>query len=257
MDRSITGLKHSPAQPRVREVDDFRPLFWLRLGWEDLREHALASVAYGFFFALTGYLILHHAADKPHLIIVAISGFLLVGPILAAGLYEISRRSAARQTAGLLVSLRGIRRKLGTLAPMGLLLALMILAWERTTAWIFSLIHPEQLSDISSLMSLMLSSSAHVGFSIAYLITGLLFALFVFCTTVVTVPMLMDRDATIGSAMLTSLRTVYHNPKAMLLWASLITLTMLIGFATLMIGLILLIPLIGHASWHAYRDIVD
>lgn len=257
MDRSMQVLNRPASAPRVREVDSFRPFFWLRLGWDDLREHAFASVAYGLFFALSGYFMLHYAADKPHVVIVAVSGFVLVGPVLAAGLYEISRRSAARKPAGLVESLQGIRQNLDTLIPMGLLLAMILLGWERTSAWVFTIAYPGEISSIGDFLRTMLFSSDHLRFTIAYMATGSVFAMLVFCTSVITVPMLMDRNTDVLSAVQTSLKTVCRNPKPMLLWAALIVLIILVGFATLMIGLILLIPILGHATWHAYRDIVD
>ncbi len=257
MEHSMHTLDRHFNLPRVREVDDGRPLHWLRLEWNDLREHAFASIAYGVFFALMGYIIIHLAAPRPYLVTVAISGFFLVGPILATGLYEISRRSAAKQPVGLIDSLRGVGRNFESLMSIGILLALVMVGWERVSAVLFALLFSGELADVNGFIRNVLLSGEHLGFTAAYMISGLLFATLVFCATVVAIPMLMHRDTDMITAMMTSMRAVRRNPRAMMLWAALIVAIMLIGFATMMIGLVLLIPLLGHATWHAYRDIVD
>ena len=257
MDHSMHSLDRHFDIPRVREVDAARPLHWLEMGWNDLREHGFASIAYGLFFAAFGYIILAFAAPRPYLVTAAISGFFLVGPILAAGLYEISRRAAAGQSAGLRESLRGITGSYESLLSIGIFLAIVMLGWERVSAVLFALLFTGEITELSGFMRTVLFSGEHIGFTMVYMAAGFLFAALVFCATVVAVPMLMDRDTDMVTAMMTSLRTVSINPRAMFVWAALIVLLIGIGFATMMIGLVLLLPLLGHASWHAYRDLVE
>ena len=257
MDHSMHTLDRHFNLPRVREVDNARPFHWLQMGWNDMREHGFASIAYGLFFAAIGYLILVFAAPRPYLVTASVSGFFLVGPILAAGLYEISRRSAAGQPAGLRDSLRGIADSYESLLSIGIFLAIVMLGWERVSAVLFALLFTGEIAEISGFMRTVLLSGEHMGFTLIYMTAGLLFAALVFCATVIAVPMLMDRDTDMVTAMMTSLRAVSLNPRVMLLWAFLIVVLIGIGFATMMVGLVLLMPLLGHASWHAYRDLVE
>lgn len=257
MDHSMHKLDRHFNLPRVREVDHGRPFHWLQMGWSDLREHGFASIAYGVFFAAVGYLILAFAAPRPYLVTASISGFFLVGPILAAGLYEISRRSAAGQPAGLRDSLRGIAGNYESLLSIGIFLAIVMLGWERVSAVLFALLFTGEIAELGGFMRTVLFSGEHLGFAAIYLLAGFLFAGLVFCATVISVPMLMDRDTDMVTAMMTSLRAVSLNLRAMALWAALIVLLIGIGFATMMVGLVLLLPLLGHATWHAYRDLVE
>ena len=257
MEHSAHPLDRHFNLPHIRQVGTDRPLYWLKLGWADLREHAFASITYGLFFAVLGYLIVAFAAPRPYLVTVAVSGFFLIGPIAAAGLYEISRRSAAGRPAGLGASLRGIVESRDSLFSIGIFLALMMIAWERISAILFALTFQGELAEVSGFLGAVLLSGQHLGFTFTYLAVGALFAVIVFALSVVAIPMLMDRDVDMVTAMMTSLRTVAENPRAMAVWAATIVILVAIGFATMMIGLIILLPLLGHATWHAYKDLVE
>lgn len=257
MDHIAHPLDRHFSLPRVRAVDAARPLHWLRLGWDDLREHAFASLAYGVLFALIGFLILGYASARPYLITAAISGFFLIGPLAAAGLYEISRRSAAGQSASLADSLRGIRDQRESLFSIGLFLAFAMIAWERISAILFALLVPEGVAGLDGFFRTVFLSGEHLGFVASYVVIGALLAALVFALAVVAVPMLMDRQTDMVTAMMTSMRAVRVNPRAMVVWAALIVALVALGFATLTIGLIVLLPWLGHATWHAYRDLVE
>ncbi len=257
MDHIAHPLDRHFSLPRIREVDAARPLHWLRLGWDDLRENAFSSIAYGVFFSFLGFLILAYASTRPYLITASISGFFLVGPLAAAGLYEISRRAGSGQDAGLAASLRGIGNRRESLFSIGIFLAFTLIAWERISAILFALLVPEGVAELDGFFRTVFLSGEHLGFVASYVLLGGLLAALVFALTVVAVPMLMDRETDLVTAMMTSLRAVQINPQAMTVWAGSIVVLVAIGFATLMIGLILLLPLLGHATWHAYRDLVE
>ncbi len=256
MDMPLHTLDRHFNLPHIRHIDTARPLQWLRMGWEDLRDNVVASLAYGVFFGALGYLILMFAAPRPYLITAAISGFLLIGPIVAAGLYEISRQHTAGRRATLRSSLRGVFDNRDSLFTIGVVLVMVMIAWERLSAILFALLIPGDLPSVDVLREVFLSTS-HMSFVATYMIVGGAIACVVFALTAVAVPMLMDRDTDTVTAMMTSLRAVVANLPAMLLWAALIVALMAVGFATMMIGMVVLLPLLGHATWHAYRDLVD
>lgn len=256
MSTTLTPLDRHFTLPEVRRITQDRPLAWLKAGWRDLVANPIASLAYGLLFAIAGDFILIFSWRNPHLFTAAISGFFLVGPLLAAGLYEISRRQAAGQASTFVDSLAGWRRNGQSVALFGLLLALIGVSWERTSAVLFALLAPDLNPDLSAFVSSILSSNDYRGLMIVWFIAGGSLALFVFAISAVSVPMLLDRDADFVTAMMTSLRAVLLNLDTMLLWAALIVALTLLGFATLLFGLVILMPLLGHASWHAYRDLV-
>lgn len=256
MDKPFNELDRHFALPEVAPVEATRPLRWLRAGWADLAASPLASLAYGAGFAVLGYLILAYAADMPHLLTAAISGFVLIGPLAAAGLYEISRRHEANQRTGLLQSLGALRRHADSLMYFGIMLAVMMILWERVSAMMFALFYQDDIPDLASLYSRVVLSGEYVDFLLAYVVVGGAIAATVYALTAVAVPMLMDRDTDVVTAMMASLRAIGTNPAAMALWAAIIVALVAIGFATMMVGMIVLLPLLGHATWHAYRDLV-
>ena len=256
-------MKDSPTQfeqhfslPEVRRIGLDRPLAWLKSGWHDMCANPIASLAYGLLFAIAGDLILIFAWRNPYLFTAAVSGFFLIAPLLAGGLYEISRRHAKGQHTTFIESLGGWGRNGQSMAMFGLLLALLSIVWERTSAVYFALFIPELAPDFWAFISGVLPNAEYRGLTAMWMIAGSILALFVFSISAISVPMLLDRDVDFVTAMITSLRAVSRNLETMVLWGGIIVILTLIGFATLLFGLIVLMPLIGHATWHAYCDLV-
>lgn len=243
--------------PETRKIAWDRPLAWLQLGWQDLRANPLPSLAYGLLFALGGDLIILAAINHPHLLTVAISGFFLVAPLLAAGLYELSRRRAAGEKPLFIESIQCYRRNGQSLAMFGLIIALTVVFWERFSAVAFALFGSTSGVDSAVFLSRIILSGEHNAFAVTWFAFGGLLALFVFSLSVVSVPMLLDRDCDFVTAMFTSLQAFLANSVPLLLWAALIVALTLTGFATLLFGLVILMPILGHASWHAYRELVE
>ena len=248
---------HGMSLPGIRHIAIDHPFTWLQAGWQDMKANPLPSLAYGLLFALGGDLIIIALLDHPHLISVAISGFFLVAPLLAAGLYELSRSRAKGEKLLFIDSLRCFRRNGQSLAFFGLILALAMLFWERVSAVTFALIAIDTSAMASAYLSDIIFSGEHLAFTATWLATGGMLALLVFAVSVVSVPMMLDHDTDVATAMLTSLRTFGQNFAPLLLWAGLIVVLTLLGFATLLFGLVVIMPILGHASWHAYRDLVE
>lgn len=257
MDDSFDKPDKHFSIPQIRQIEAGRPLDWLRRGWRDLSENLGASLVYGVFLALVGYLILTYASQRPYLFSVAISGFLLIGPLTAAGIYEISRQREAGRRIGFLESLRGLREHRDSLLHFGILLALMLVVWERISAIMFALFYSDRVPDLANFYRDVFFSGDYLQFVIAYVLAGGLIACIVFSISVVSVPMMMARDVDIMTAMATSARAARRNPAAMVVWGGLLVVLVLIGFATMMIGSVILLPLLGHATWHAYRDLLE
>ncbi|HMW19085.1 MAG TPA: DUF2189 domain-containing protein [Accumulibacter sp.] len=250
-------FENDAARPAIREIGARRPFVWLAAGWADLCASPIASLAYGLLFAIAGDLIVIFAWRNGRLFIAATSGFFLIAPLLAGGLYEISRRRAAGLSSTFLSSLAGGKRNATELIKLGLVLAAIGLSWERLSNFLFSLLAPSVAPDLLGLLAVMHQSSEMRDMLFIWLLCGGLLALLVFFIAVVSVPLLLDRPR-IGfiAAMHTSLRAVSLNLPIILLWAALVVLLTTLGFVTLFFGLVVLMPWIGHASWHAYRDLV-
>ena len=256
MDKPYDSQEQHFNLPHIRSIGTERPMQWLRMGWTDMRENLGASLSYGVILAAIGYLILSYAADKPYLFMAAISGFMLIGPIAAAGMYEISRRYEKGEKVSFFGSIRGLARNADALAMFGAFLAIALIGWERISAIMFALFYRGEIDDVTNFVRGILSSDGNLYFLAAYVIVGAVLALVVFSLSAIAIPMVMDRETDTITAAMTSLRAVQVNFDAMLLWAVMIVALIGIGFASMMIGMVILLPLVGHATWHAYRDLV-
>lgn len=254
--QSLNQLDQHFTLPGINRIGYDRPLAWLAAAWRDLRANPIASLAYGLLFAIAGDLILIFAWRNPYLFSAAVSGFFLLGPLLAGGLYEISRRQENGEHTTFGESLAGWRRNGQSMAMIGLILAFTSIIWERTSAVFFALSVPGMKPDLWAFASDVLINPEYIGLTGGWLAVGGLLALLVFAVTAISIPMLIGRDADFVTAMMSSLRAVAANLGPMLLWGAIVVTLTLVGFATLLFGLILIMPLLGHASWHAYRDLV-
>jgi len=240
----------------VKPIPALRPLGWLARGWRDMWRCPGASLAHGLAMALAGSLIVLLARHHFWLLAGAFSGFLLVAPILATGLYVISRDLELGRTPTLQTVLHTWWPRDGRLVVFGVLLAFAGTGWVMTSASLITGFSEHAIREaIDFVRHVVLNEDSHL-FE-AWLALGALLAAPVFASTLVAVPLLLDRDIGVLGAVFTSWRVVMEYPAPVALWAALIMLLTLLGMATFMVGLLLVVPLLGHASWHAYRDLVS
>jgi uncharacterized membrane protein len=246
----------SAPVPPVRQVELTQPLRWLALGWRDLVRVPTPSLLHGVLVTVGGWIILGVTLKFWYLLPGAFSGFLLVGPILATGLYELSRQLEAGRHPGMQEVLAAWKRGTRPLVWLGLLLTLAGTAWVLVSAVLFALFVSAPITGLESVLRYIVLSEGSLLFPV-WITLGGLGASLVFAATVVSAPMLLDRDVDMVTALTTSIRAVGENPVAMVLWAVLIMLLTGAALLTLMLGFVLAIPWIGHATWHAYRELVD
>ncbi len=243
--------------PSINQVRVARPLHWLRLGLQDLKQSWPISLSYGVMFASLGGLLMIWARDSTHLTMTLITGFALAAPFLAIGFYAISSRLEHKLDAGgFFHPLNTLRRNGASIGLYALLLAFILSAWERVSAVLVGLLLKSDLVATGYFSLRMLFNVEHWGFVIAYFAVGAILAALVFALSVVSLPMMLDRPVDTVTAVMTSLWVVWRNPLPMLLWAALIVGLTALGVLTAFIGLALLFPVMGHATWHAYRDLV-
>jgi uncharacterized membrane protein len=240
----------------VMHIPMFRPFKWLLGGWLDMRKHWGASLGYGALIVALGWTLLIFCATHPYFVAAAISGFLLVGPAMSAGLCEMSRRYTLGQSASFDDSLEGFARNATSLVEFGATLALCAVVWFGISAVLLGTVFHIAAPDISETLYRGFIDSANRSQVLAYVAIGGLLAASVFAVSVVAIPLIIDRHATAGQAMRASVKAVFTNIPAMIVWSGLILILTIIGYAPLLGGLLIIAPLLGHATWHAYRDLI-
>jgi len=239
-----------------RAVNMLSPLRWLALGWTDLRRNPLPGLAHGLLLAAFGWLLLWTARDQFWLLAGAFSGFLIVAPVLATGLYHVSRCGAQGRRVGIGDVMGLWRSGDGRLVRFGLLLALAGTGWVITSAALVTYMSPQPiLKPLDFLRHVVLVRE--VGLFEMWLLLGAALAAPVFASSVVAMPMLVDSSVPVNMAVVESWRAVAAHPGPMVLWAVLIGVLMGLGMLSGLLGLIVLMPLTAHASWHAYCDLTS
>lgn len=246
-----------PARrPTVRRVPALRPLHWLREGARDFRRHPGPSLVYGVLVTLGGWAALSLALPHAEFFSLAVVGFVMVTPLIAAGVYELSRQAEQGLDPGFLDSVKALRRNAASIADYGVALLLLGILWERVAAVMFALSYGD-MGSVKDFLGEVLFSGRHVGLVLAWLLSGAVMASVVFAATAVGMPMVIARDCDVVTAMITSVRAVTANLPAMAVWAVLIVGLSLLAISTALVGLVVVMPLLGHATWCAYRDIVE
>jgi len=245
--------------PRVRLVPVDRPWDWLAAGWRDLWRAPRVSLAYGLAVALasialalalwlTGYV---------WLLLPLTGGFFLVAPLIAVGLYEVSRRLARGEDPTLADALAAVRRNPAQIANIGVVLLVIHLVWIRLAMLLFALFFEGRNPHWGTIVQTLFFSEASVPFLVVGGALGFVLAALTFAVSAISIPMLLDRDVNAFVAIATSVVAVQRNWKPMALWAALIVVFIGVGLVPIFCGLVVVLPLIGHASWHAYRDLVE
>jgi uncharacterized membrane protein len=252
--------------PVVRSVTLGAPLHWLALGWRDLWRCGPWGLLHGLALAFFGAVLVLLAGDRFWLLVSAFSGFLVVAPVLATSLYALSRALERGEPVGARTIVQTWTRwqhsrfaahgGYWSLVRFGLLLSLAGTGWVLTSAALITVLAPQPVATpMDFVRHVVLAPGGHV-FELWLLLGGLMAAP-LFASSVVAMPLLLDRRADVLQAVLTSWQAVLRNPAPLALWAALIMGLTLLGMATLLAGLIVTLPWLGHASWHAYRALVD
>lgn len=247
---------HGLPFPVVREVGVLAPFEWLAKGAADLARQPGASIFYGSCFAIMGLLlsiVFNHAS---HLTSALVCGFLLLGPFLALGLYDLSRQREKGLSPMLAHSLLAVQHNAGSIGIFALVLVIIFLVWARASLIVFALFYTSEMPSVSRFLQQVVGLQ-NAEFLMAYAVVGLIFASLVFGSSVVAMPLMLDRRQDAVTSILASLIALGRNPLPMLVWAVIIVLLTVAGFTTLFLGLVILMPLIGHATWHAYRALVE
>lgn len=238
-----------PFAAPCRTLDSAAPLRWLRLGWADIMRAPRLSLAYGAVLMALSVLIaaLSWRYGMAALYLGLATGFIFIGPLLAVGLYSISRQLSKGHTPVMGYCVREGWHHIKELLVLGIVLLVVMLVWARAAATLHVFFPVESSPSLEQWLPFLGIGSG----------VGALFTLIVFSISAFSLPMILDRKVDAVTAVVTSVNAVLRNKLPMLLWSGLIGLSVLLGFATAFVGFAVLLPLIGHATWHAYRETID
>jgi len=245
--------------PRLqRHLPMLEGLRWLAAGWRDFWTHPSSSIAYGigvfllsvaFVWTLVGF-------GRDYILFPALAGFLIVAPFLAIGLYAKSRAIGEGKEIGLGAMLSVRPRAGAQIFFTGLLLCMLMLLWARAAVLLWALFFGvTAFPGLDHVVDILFGTAYGWTMVIVGTAIGGLFAAFAFAISVFAVPMLLDRRIDALTAMGTSMRLVWNNPLPMIAWGAMVLMLFGICVATGLIGMIVIFPLLGHATWHAYRAV--
>ena len=250
------SVTHPPAVPEINEVDASDLRASLAAGWQDFKRAPVLGLAFSAVYVLGGLLITWAMTSKGQVwwTLPASAGFPILGPFIACGFYEISRRLesgeplVASEVFGVI-----FRQKDRQIPAIAAVIVVYFLFWNFLSHMIFALfLGNATMTNVSSSLAVFLSPEGLMMLGFGTLV-GAAFATLLFCLTVVSLPMLLDREVDFVTAMLTSFALVRENPRVMLGWGALIAVCLFLGMLPAFLGLFLVLPLFGHASWHLYR----
>jgi uncharacterized membrane protein len=253
----MTGIeREDPGLAGIRRVSLGAPLNWLKAGFDDALANPGPSLFYGACFALMGFAIYATFKHAYPYVSALVTGFFIVGPFLAIGLYDLSRRRERGEPVVLAHSLDAWRANVASIGIFAVVLAVILLVWARASLVVFALFYTSAMPTLDTFIA-QIFSLENLEFLLVYACVGGFFAALVFAISVVAIPMMLDRNTDGIVAALTSLKACGTNPGPMLVWGALIVALVALGFALYFVGLAIAVPVIGHASWHAYRALVE
>jgi len=229
------------------------PLRWLRQGWADFVRTPV-GLFYGICFFLMGHALMVVFRTAPAYVLALSAGFLLLGPFLCLGLYHVSRALEEGRPPSLPDSLLAWEQTKGSIAIFAGVLLILEMLWGRASLVVFA-VSFSTMPEAHNLLGQLLARE-NLEFLITYTLVGSVFAGLIFVTSAISIPMILDRQTDAISASLTSIRACLQNPGVMAWWGALITLLVVLAMLPWFLGLIVVGPVVGHATWHAYRQLV-
>jgi uncharacterized membrane protein len=252
----LSSIEETRNPARQRNLPAGACLAWLAAGWRDLWTQPGPSLAYGVAVFLVSAALVWtlFAFGLDYILFPALAGFMIVGPVAAVGLYEKSRILETGGTPSLGTMLSVWRRAGAQVFFTGLLLCLLMLLWMRAAVLIYALFFGVRpFPGLDHITQLILTTPMGLAMLVVGSAIGGLFAAFGFAISVFSIPMLLDKPVDALTAMGTSMAMVWNNVRPMIVWGLVVLILFAIGVLTGFLGLIVVFPLLGHATWHAYK----
>lgn len=246
------------AEQRRRYLKPTAAFGWLAAGWRDFAARPGPSLAYGIAVFLVSAVIVGglYRLDLDYILFPALAGFMVVGPLIAIGLYEKSRALEAGEPVSLGRMLVVNARSGGQVLYTGAILCLLMLLWMRAAVIIYALFFGlRPFPGLDHIAEMLFTTPEGWGMLIVGSVVGGLFAAFSFAISVFAIPLLLDQRLDAFTAMGTSISMVFRNMPVMIMWGAIVLVLFLLSVATGLLGLIVAFPVLGHATWHAYKAI--
>lgn len=246
------------AAQRQRNLPASAAFGWLAKGWRDLWRSPMPSLFYGLVIFALSVIIIRSLFwfEFDYILFPALAGFMVMGPFIAIGLYQKSRDIEAGKPVSLARMLFVKTASGAQVWYTGAILCVLLMVWMRAAVIIYALFFGLRLfPDFSSIISILLTTPQGWGMLVVGTAVGGLFAAFSFAISTFAIPMLLDEKTDTFTAMGTSISLVWNNLPVMLMWGVIVLVLFLLSAATGLLGLIVVFPLLGHATWHSYRAI--
>lgn len=240
---------------KVRKVDTEASMRWLNAGIKDFKAAPAASMAYGMIYVVLGLVLAWLSWENPIFITTLAAGFLIIGPVVAVGFYCMSRTLEQGGTPHFSQGLDGLRFNAVSLVSFALVLGVLMGIWALLSSVTVALFF-NNLTVTDNLLDTLIGHEQFAPFLFAYLLGGALIAVVAFSISVISVPLITDKKVDFVTAMITSVKAVMLNPGVMLSWALILATLMFLGFIFFFVALAISLPIAGHASWHAYRELI-
>lgn len=257
----LARADNADSAPRIHTLTPSDLGDALRLGWDDFKAVPSHAVMLCLIYPVIGIVLARTVLGYSilPLLFPLAAGFALLGPFAAIGLYELSRRRETGEDPSAWHALDVTRSpSFGAMLALGLALLILFLVWIATAQAIYvSTFGNAPAAEIPSFLSQVLTTPQGWQLIVVGCGTGLMFALVALCISAVSFPMILDRHAGVMDAITTSLRVVARNPVMMATWGFIVAALLVLGSLPFFLGLAVVIPLLGHASWHLYRKAVE
>lgn len=253
----------SPAvqeRPQIRRIGPGDLRRALTRGWDDFQAKPSHAVIIGVVYPLLGLLLFWWILDRElmPLVFPLVSGFALVGPFAALVFYEMSRRMEQDEPDGRAALMSAFRSAaIGPILALALILAGLFIVWIWTASMIYDAIMPASPETVREFLNLVFGTPEGMRLIIIGCAVGAVFAAVAFAISVVSFPLLLDRHVNAATAVGTSVRAVLTNPVTMALWGLIVVTLLVLGAIPLLVGLSVSVPVLGHATWHLYRSVVE
>ncbi|MEZ5476161.1 MAG: DUF2189 domain-containing protein [Thiolinea sp.] len=254
------GERTVPLNFTVRKVDADAPMRWLDQGISDYKQMLVPSTLMGALYVLVGAILMWMAWEYPIFMTTLAAGFLIIGPIVAVGFYnmsyELEKGNKPDMLSGTMMGWKFMIRNAFSLCCFALVLGVLMGVWALISSVTVALFFDNIVVGRDFIDTLMQQNNL-IPFLLVYILTGLVIATIAFSISVVAAPLVTHRRVNFVTAMITSVEAVKKNPAPMFTWALMIAIMVAVGFLLAFVGLAITLPIIGHASWHAYRDLVQ
>ena len=239
----------------IRKLDSGAPMRWLSKGISDFKVNPMLSLSYGLIYAVIGMILIYFTYHNPIYAYGMVTIFYLAGPVVAVGLYCMSRHIEAGVKPEFKKGCRALCYNPVGIIGFSIVIGMLIVFWTIIAAALFA-VYFGGMTLSGNFIDTLMANKQIVPFTALMMGVGLIFAVISFSVSVVSIPLMTHRKADVVTAMVTSVRAVKKNPVVMLTWAFAIVALMALGFAFAFIGVAVTLPIIGHASWHAYRETI-